>query len=255
MKLFELLSASITLLESRIDYTAKQYNQKLLDRAKEDPSYNGEADSLEIVKELVKADPENGKNIQFIVRMYLKGLFKMEDCKRLHDDIEKFLKFKSKMEVKDLNAYKTLNDFYDAIEKFSDKDEPVSGKEAARQIKKDAVKVFDEPGFLVLHPKTKDAACFYGSGTKWCTAARENNQFNYYSNQGDLYILIVDLGGKQRKFQLHYESDQFMDERDQEVSKADIAELSKLPAYTDFLNFLIKKHYEPAILALKGETK
>jgi hypothetical protein len=67
--------------------------------------------------------------------------------------------------------------------------------------------------------------------------------FNHYHDQGDLIIIIAKIGEKIRKWQLHYESNQFMDERDQEISQADIKLLSKIPEYTEFLNTLIKKHY------------
>jgi hypothetical protein len=39
------------------------------------------------------------------------------------------------------------------------------------------------------------------------------------------------------------EKDQFMQEDNTAIPKEDIAELSKIPEYTEFLNFLIKKYY------------
>jgi hypothetical protein len=50
-------------------------------------------------------------------------------------------------------------------------------------------------------------------------------------------------GANERKWQIHYESGQFMDERNQPINQTDIALLSKIPAYTDFLNCLIVKYY------------
>jgi hypothetical protein len=67
--------------------------------------------------------------------------------------------------------------------------------------------------------------------------------FDQYNEGGKLYIIIAKQGGKDRKFQLHVEHDQFMDERDQAVSKADIKFLSSFDEYTKFLNMMIKKHY------------
>lgn len=120
---------------------------------------------------------------------------------------------------------------------------PQSQRAREREIKSDAVKVIDTPNFKVIIPKTEEASCLYGSGTRWCTAARDNNVFDQYNKQGNLYIIMANLGGRQRKFQLHVEGDQFMDERDQSVNKRDIAALSNMPEYTKFLNQLIEKHY------------
>ena len=54
---------------------------------------------------------------------------------------------------------------------------------------------------------------------------------------------MANLGGKARKFQLHMEDNSFMNERDLAIGKPDISALSKIPEYTQFLNFLIKKYY------------
>jgi len=53
--------------------------------------------------------------------------------------------------------------------------------------------------FQIVAPKTAEASCHYGSGTKWCTAAKGNNFFDQYYNQKGitLYYLLpksVDAG-------------------------------------------------------------
>ena len=91
----------------------------------------------------------------------------------------------------------------------------------------------------VLWIKTVDAARLYGSGTKWCTAARNNNIFDSYNNRGRLYIILAG----DRKFQLHYQSDQFMDERDVAVTINDKKYLSSFDGWRVFLDILIEYHY------------
>jgi len=46
--------------------------------------------------------------------------------------------------------------------------------------------------FDIVMPKTKEASCKYGAGTKWCTAAAEDNQFNrYHKNWGmNIYYIL-----------------------------------------------------------------
>jgi hypothetical protein len=164
----------------------------------------------------------------------------MEDLSRIKKDLETFFKHRNKIQNKDINSYSSLNNLYDVVEPLEDDKEEVSKRQTTKALKsKEADVIIDSPNFKVIVPKTEKASCLYGAGTKWCTAGKGDNAFAQYHSQGPLYIIIA--GDK--KFQLHYESDSFMDARDQAVSKKDIEYLSKFPQYTIFLNMLIDKHY------------
>ena len=54
---------------------------------------------------------------------------------------------------------------------------------------------------------------------------------------------ILCMAFDERKYQMHYESDQFHDERNEDVEPNDIAQLSKHPGWAKFLNMQIKQHY------------
>lgn len=229
------------------EYLVKSMGEKIVDAAKKDQSFKHQGkdpDAMEAVKQLTNADPSAGlDNLNFIVRMYVKNQFKMEDISKLKKELETFMKAKSKIQNKDINSYKSLDELYDVTEQFEDVDLKSKGQ-AEKEVKDSQVeRLIDTPNFKALIPKTKEAACFYGKGTKWCTAATQDSMFDHYHSQGPLIIIIAKVGGKDRKWQLHYESGQFMNERDQEISKADIAILSKFPEYEQLLNKLIKKHY------------
>jgi hypothetical protein len=68
-----------------------------------------------------------------------------------------------------------------------------------------------------------ESSQFWGQGTKWCTSARneDDNMFDYYNTQGPLYIIISkkikDEKNRQLKYQMHFESAQFMDVHDDEM--------------------------------------
>jgi hypothetical protein len=117
----------------------------------------------------------------------------------------------------------------------------------------------------VFHAFTVDnkfAAMYFGgklldkyytkAAAAWCTGVmghnekgQEKTQFDTYHGEGKgkIYIIFTTINGEPRRFQLHMEKDQFMHEGNNAVNKEDIAELSKIPQYTEFLNFLIKKYY------------
>jgi hypothetical protein len=74
---------------------------------------------------------------------------------------------------------------------------------------------------MVIEAITKDACINYGKGTKWCTAALEDNQADNYLRDGPLYIVLKD---KFPFMQFHLPEKQLMDVRDEEIDSADVPE-------------------------------
>lgn len=244
----KLLQELLFLAEDRVEYVTASMNSQLKAAMEKDPSAKQDSVAALVKDMAAKADPTPKKLfITFLARMYGKGGFKVEDFSRLKSDLELFMKVKSKLKQKDINNFKSMDEFYDALAPFENVEdtELMSKGEKERETKKDVDYLIDTPDFKVIAPKTEEAACLYGSGTKWCTAGKTDNMFKHYYDQGPLYIVIAKIDGKQRKFQFHYESDQVMDERDQPIKPADIQALSAIPKYKEFLEKLIKKHYEP----------
>ncbi len=99
--------------------------------------------------------------------------------------------------------------------------------------------IYDGQYIKIIHPVTREGACYYGRGTRWCTAATvADNMFEHYNQQGPMYIIQPknpDKGGKE-KYQLHFESGQFMDEKDDPIN----------------LNELVEKYPEIKILKENG---
>ena len=123
--------------------------------------------------------------------------------------------------------------------------------------------IIDEGTFKVFQPHTKEQArevCKMPQGSVYastndaigdgkepaadfCTAS--TNNFERYSGQGPFYDVILNDGDPKsmRVFQFHYESNQFVNESDIQITESEIAILSKYPGYTKFLNMMIKEHY------------
>lgn len=54
-----------------------------------------------------------------------------------------------------------------------------------------AIKVFEDEDFILIHPKTHEASCKYGSATRWCvTMKNHKGYFERYSTNGPLFFLI-----------------------------------------------------------------
>ena len=99
-----------------------------------------------------------------------------------------FHRYPEKYEERDINRYKSIKDLSKAFQQSQLK---VSKKELKRT---GAKKVYDDDNSLVVVPTTHEASCFYGAGTKWCTATDSDTHFKSYSRKGALmYILNKDL--------------------------------------------------------------
>lgn len=85
---------------------------------------------------------------------------------------------------KDINSYAgpgILDSILDQIQsKKTKREEKLVG----------ADKIYEDENFVVILPKTRAASCHYGATTKWCTAAKEGNQFENYSSRGTLYYIL-----------------------------------------------------------------
>jgi hypothetical protein len=95
---------------------------------------------------------------------------------------------------------------------------------------------YEDESWKVVIPKSYDASCYWGSGTRWCTATRETSDwYNEYSSQGPLYIIIDKK--TEDKYQFHFESEQFMDKNDRDI---DFPIADEIPNWNDNLsNFFI----------------
>lgn len=258
MLLFHIFEAT-----NRNDFLIKQYGEQLVERAKKDHSYKGEKTPEAIVDQLLVGDPQNGKNLNAIIKWYIfdkskgkhgddidRGPFMMEDIKsKVLESLKTFFKFKSKIEIKDLGRYPSIQDLWEVTDKFEGNTEDLSKSQLEKIIKKDTKKLIDTPDFKVYIPETKESACYYGKGTKWCTAADNNNMFDQYNSQGKLYVILAGSGENVKKFQLHFESEQFMNDKDTDVTKEQVKYLSRFPKYKEFLEMLIEEHYGDALKA------
>jgi hypothetical protein len=73
---------------------------------------------------------------------------------------------------------------YSALEEYQNKQ-----KRVVRQVEGGNV-VFENDKFFVVNPLNHKTSCYYGKGTKWCTAAETDYQFNKYNEDGKLFYII-----------------------------------------------------------------
>tara|TARA_R100000808_G_C2155151_1_gene166906 strand:+ start:2218 stop:4599 length:2382 start_codon:yes stop_codon:yes gene_type:complete len=83
----------------------------------------------------------------------------------------------------------SFDDFYHISNAIENARNMMSGSELKRIEKEGATRVFENDKVQVVHPKTHQASCHYGAGSKWCTAAKSPEHFNQYTNKEGVVLL------------------------------------------------------------------
>ena len=107
-----------------------------------------------------------------------------ENFPPLQNALNTFVKIGSNLPQTDLNEYKNVVQLIEAIKDYEGK--------ARRDVKKveGGNVVYEDPRFFVVNPLTHQSSCYYGKGTKWCTAADTDYQFNQYNQDGKLFYIL-----------------------------------------------------------------
>ena len=198
-----------------------------------------------ILQYIEKGDPTPNKEYsQSIAKMYSNGLSKMEDVvSTLADYLVKFDRLKRKKKIQpprnDFNRYKDLESFYDVVDEYPEEEE------AKPEVKQNAQELYRDSRLIVTIPQDEQAACYYGQGTRWCTAGKTHNQYDYYTKGNrPLYIIIPRQPAYPgEKYQFHFETKQFMDEQDRQIGAGGISKLVKrFPELTKILQLPAEKY-------------
>jgi hypothetical protein len=202
---------------------------------------------------LERGDPTPNKEYtQAIAKMYGNGLSKAEDVvSTLADYLAKFDKLKRRKKIQpprnDFNRYKSLEDFMDVVDEYPDEE-----AESKPEEKKNATELYRDNQLIVTIPNDVEAACYYGQGTRWCTAGKNNNMYDYYT-RGDrpLYVIIPrQQAYPGEKYQFHFETKQFMNEQDRQIGDDGMKKLVKrFPVLTKILQKPAEQFMIPALLS------
>jgi len=166
------------------------------------------------------------------------GIQRLEDIQyRALPALAKFHKLtkEGKLNASSLAKWKHLTDMEDALQNA----DPLN----AEGIDPSEYTVHSEnEHWTVVTPHTAKAACSLGHGTKWCTTS---GAFEHYDEQGPLHIAIPKKPShKNEKYQLHFQSGQFMDENDVPVAKEDFHSVHSSRPFPSIMSALGKAHFK-----------
>lgn len=182
-----------------------------------------------VITTIEESDPTRNKEYaQALANLYSKGGIRFEDLgSTVAEYLTKFHKLKQKRMIpsprNDFMRYTDIGDFYSVVDEYPNPDEK------AQTDKGQAKAYYDDAEIRIIVPEDQTAACYYGQGTRWCTAGRTGNMFNHYNREGPLYIIIPKKPkAAGEKYQFHFESGQYMDASDNPIPLQTLA--SKYPS-------------------------
>lgn len=204
--------------------SAKEYAEQKIAKTQEEFEYRI-AEYLIIY--ISTFDPTKGKYSMWLINLCMSkhANFRAEDLGRAHDALEQFdaikkggyfVRNRDQIAFADINRFKTLPE----LESFVDRvgTAAISNNQEDKQLEKKIIEnnevtiLFNSSELKIAIPHTEQAATFYGRNTKWCTAAKTGNMFESYNADGPLYVILDKKNN--RRWQLHFETKQYMDERD-----------------------------------------
>lgn len=192
--------------------------------------------------DIIKLDPTYKEGSDSVGRYgkWLLGLYKKDNpltytgnVKELLYDYDNYKNDRNFDIEKDISKFKSISAMKSAVENVTQAElshrQEVRNRQQARKnanVEKDADLVYEDDDWLVYVPKTYEASCKLGRGTRWCTASTEDGSYyREYSNRGPLFINI-NKHDPSEKYQFHFETSNFMDSGDSSIDLGDFLDAS-----------------------------
>jgi hypothetical protein len=101
---------------------------------------------------------------------------------------ELLMKFKTigpNLPIKDISQYKSISELAEAIKTYENRQRRTIKKVDGADI------IYDDDDYTIIHPKEYFASCFYGKGSKWCTASEDTSSYWYsYNKEAKLFYFL-----------------------------------------------------------------
>ena len=107
-----------------------------------------------------------------------------ETFSKLVPTVKRFQNISTNLPQTDINQYKSFDELYNAITSYDSRI-----RREVKQVKGGNV-VYDDGVYFVVNPLNYESSCYYGKGTKWCTAAETDSHFKRYNEDGKLFYII-----------------------------------------------------------------
>lgn len=192
---------------------------------------------------MFNADPtKRGKYLRWMTDLYKDTSASVfyEDLYKVTESLELFEKVQNKLNLEERNIlnYNSLNELWDKIKKYKDDVEFTLSK---KQLNGDTPVdgefdvLLDNELYSVIVPKTHRSACYWGSGSRWCTAHSGYDRTYWgYAEKGPIVIIYYKKNEIKNNIQFHIETSQYMDLEDRPIDPEGM-----FAKYPDVLNAFV----------------
>ena len=160
-----------------------------------------------------------------------KSTFKLEDAEQIKTALERFDSIKPQLQPneRDIGRYKNFYRFEDFVDEAYDENyvPPETDNETLKR--SDVEVLYNGPLGTVTIPKSHEASCELGSGTKWCTTGRDSYWYDSYSRKADLIIYNEKPGNAKYQFHVTLNGLEARDARDRLIPGPKVREFQKHP--------------------------
>lgn len=127
----------------------------------------------------------NQKYLEWIARDYMNSVVQNDlYLEMVLNAVETFDRKRNNLTKKDLYSYTDYNQLTQALDNLKERQRVIDTHEQSEVI-------YEDDRFKVVVPESHDASCYYGAGTKWCTASKDSDyQFKNYNREGKLFYIL-----------------------------------------------------------------
>ena len=171
--------------------------------------------------------------------------------------VEEFDRLRANLNKKDLYQYRNVSEVVATIKDYR--------LENTRNVEthKESEVVFEDSMYKVVVPESHTASCYYGAGTKWCTAAKNNdNHFKSYNKDGKLFYIISKNAPTSNDYykvalnKTYKGSSTFYDAKDKPIPDTkNISDIMSHPKVMSTINEFFKFSYAEEIAKISEEEK
>jgi hypothetical protein len=161
----------------------------------------------ELWSKMEEIDPSKNKGyVSWMVRSFQRGT-KVEDLvSKGKVFLEKYILLKKRNKLKpehsDIGRIRTLDDLEKILNDYDTSEQKKETNKGKYKI------LLDDENMKVISILDKDSACYFGQGTRWCTAARNDNKFVEYAGEEEFDELVIFIPKRKNrigeKYQLSY---------------------------------------------------
>jgi hypothetical protein len=168
-------------------YNFTEISNLLVEGRKEDARAKYEDVEDDVFNYYVDNDPSgNQKYLDWILNNVV-GVYRGRLEPELMEMVKFFHRHQNMFIEKDINRHTPTS----LDREIDDVKEKLLQKEKKKQAKKQSTKIYEDDRWLVISPKSWEASCYYGAGTKWCITMKDNPSYwRKYSKNASFFFII-----------------------------------------------------------------